>query len=290
MPHKIRSINPLFFEGDFIGDSKSEATNIAGLDDCNASSVVFYRGDDIAFIESKEVAILLIDEKMAGKISHFNSGAIVFCENPKYHWVKVISDNYTNSFEDSGSQIFHESVELSSRSLVESNVTIGQNTRVYPYSVLAKDSVVGSDCEIQYGSVIGGIGLGDVWHQGKYHKFVHLGKVIIGDSVSIGVNVTVLKGMLEDTLIGNGTKIGNNVNVGHNVVIGQNCYISSGVTIGGACVIENNVWISPGAVINDHVTMKAFSKAGTGSVIIKDTLENSFYLGNPARKISQRND
>jgi UDP-3-O-[3-hydroxymyristoyl] glucosamine N-acyltransferase len=291
MKVKIKGTNASSFNLPTLGDSKFEVSYIAGLSDADSDSITFYRGDNLDLLSSFEVGILLVDESLKGSIDTFNSKGIVFCENPKFEWIKVISDNFENTFEPAVSKpIYHSSVRIAKEAYLEGNVSIGAHSQIYPNVSIFKDVEIGEGCEIQSGTVVGAIGLGDVWNNGAYHKFVHLGKVIIGKSVSIGANVTILKGMIEDTKIGAGTKIGSNVNIGHNAVIGKNVYISSGVTIAGAAVIGDNCWISVGATVNDHVIMGRNSKAGTGSVIIKDTLENSFYLGNPARKISDRKD
>jgi UDP-3-O-[3-hydroxymyristoyl] glucosamine N-acyltransferase len=40
-----------------------------------------------------------------------------------------------------------------------------------------------------------------LWYNGRYNNFVHLGSVIIEDDVTVGTNVSVPRGMLEDTII-----------------------------------------------------------------------------------------
>lgn len=291
MNFPIRSISVNKLSLPFVGDVAFEASNVAGLSNADDQSITFYRGDDLETIATLKVGILIVSEELSGKVPVFAAKVIAFSDNPKYAFIQLLVDNFSNSFESESlsSKIVSKSV-IASSAYIESDVVIEDGCQIYPNVSIFKDTAIAECCEIQSGSVIGGIGLGDVWYEGRYNKFVHLGNVVIARNVSIGCNVTVLKGMLEQTIIGEGTKIGNNVNIGHSVRIGKNCYISSGVTIGGACVIEDNCWIAVGATLNDHVHMGRNSKAGTGSVIIKDTLEDSLYLGNPARKISKRLD
>jgi len=291
MKFAIKPISAEEFGFPYFGQADFKATFIAGLNDADGTCISFFRGSNIEKLSKIKTGILFVEEKLEGKIEQCQSKALVFCDNPKFHWINTIAKNYSNSFEEKPKpNKIHSEAKISEFAFIESNVIVGKNSSIYPHVCIFKDTFIGDNCEIQSGSVIGGIGLGDVWYGGTYHKFVHLGNVKIGNNVSIGTNVSILKGMTEQTLIGEGTKIGNNVNIGHNVTIGKNCYISSGVTIGGACIIEDNCWIAVGATLNDHVHMEKNSKAGTGSVIIKDTLENGFYLGNPARKISERVD
>src|SRR5690606_32775837 len=144
---------------------------------------------------------------------------------------------------------------------------IGLNSTVFPNASIFRSTTIGSDCIVQSGSVLGGNGLGDVQYEDKFYRFIHLGQLIIADNVHIGCNVTILRGMLENTVIGSGTRIANNVNIGHNVIIEENCYISSGVTIGGACIIRQGAWIAPGATLTDHVEVGENTMLGTGAVI-----------------------
>ena len=291
MIKEINKIKASFFNLPFIGDSDYEAHNISGLSFSNSTCVSFYSGNDLEVLESIDCGILLVSKSLENKTSKFKAKAIVFATNPKFEFLKLIEINYTNSFEITPKEAtINPSSKISSNSYIETKVIIGADCQVYPNVCIFNDTSIGNICEIQAGSVLGAVGLGDIWENNKYNKFVQLGSLKIQNNVSIGSNVSIMRGMLEETIIGEGTKIANNVNIGHSVIIGKNCYISSGVTIGGACVIEDNCWIAIGATINDHVNIKKNSKIGTGSVIIKDTIENGFYLGNPARYISERAD
>lgn len=287
MKFSIKPVSAGNFGSSFIGDSEFHATQIAGLSECDSSCITYYKGDDIQKIKNIEAGILITEPISEESITGFKSRAIVFSKNPKYDFIRIISENYENTFEiDPEADKIDSTAKIAHSAFIESTVTIKKSTHIFPNSSILGTALIGENCMIQSGSVIGAIGLGHVYNEGKYHRFVQLGKTIIEDNVDIGANVTVLRGIMEKTIIGEGTKIGNNVNIGHNTIIGKNCYISSGATIGGACIIEDNCWISPGVTISDHIHVAAHSKLGVGAVVIKDTLPNSFYLGNPARKIS----
>lgn len=265
------------------GQVSITVSKIAPLSSADMDCLTYYKGDSIEKAVRIEAGILIAPASFFGQLDNHKATAVVYSDNPKLEFIRIIEKNYSNTF----SKLKEcDSDSISKQAFVEENVKVGKNSIIFPGVFLQGNVTIGDNCMIQSGTVIGGIGLGHVFNGVEYERFVHLGDVIISDRVDIGNNVSILRGMLESTVIGEGTKIGNNVNIGHGVEIGKHCYISSGVTIGGACTIKDNCWISPGVSISDHIVIEERCKIGVGSVIIKDTLADSFYLGNPARKIS----
>jgi UDP-3-O-[3-hydroxymyristoyl] glucosamine N-acyltransferase len=290
MKYRIpQPITASFFDLPFSGDSIYQVNYVASLDAADSTTIIFYSGNDISFLDHVEAGIIIAHSSLKKNISGHKAKAIVYCDKPKFIFLSFLEKFFKNTFETGfGKRTIHNLVKVSEKSYIESEVVIGDGGEIYPHVTIYNPTCIGKNCVIQSGSVIGGIGLGDLWYNGKYNKFVHLGSVIIEDDVTIGTNVSVLRGMLEDTVIGSGTRIANNVCIGHSVRIGRNCYIASGATIGGACIIEDNCWLAVGVTLTDHVKIGKNTMIGTGAVLIKDALPDSFYLGNPARKISER--
>jgi len=84
------------------------------------------------------------------------------------------------------------------------------------------------------------------------------------------------------------------VNIGKGVRISTNVQIHSGKLIidsfprvhtKAPIIVEDNVWIASGCVISAGVKIGQNSVIGANSVILKDVEANSFYAGNPAKKI-----
>lgn len=289
MKYKLpRPITTGFFNIPFTGDKHFEATAIGSLDSADEETIIFYSRLDASVLKTLTAGIIIADERLKEEVAeHHVAKAIVYTEKPKYIFMKLLEVLFSNSFEDEVMP-YKKPVKIAKNSYVESEVSIGEGSEVYPLAAIYNPTVVGKNCRIQSGSVIGGIGLGDLWHNNTYNNFVHLGAVIIEDDVTVGVNVNISRGMLENTVIGTGTRIANNVSIGHSVIIGRNCYISAGVTVGGACIIEDNCWLAVGVTLTDHVKVGKNTMIGTGGVLVKDALENSLYFGNPARKVSER--
>jgi acetyltransferase-like isoleucine patch superfamily enzyme len=116
----------------------------------------------------------------------------------------------------------------------------------------------------------------------QYIPMAHLGGVVIGDGVDIGPLTVVVRGILTDTEIGSGTKIGNRCTIGHNVKIGRNCFIAPGVCLGGSVRLEDGAYVGLGATVLNHVTVGEKAYIGAGSVVTKDVPAGKVAYGNPA--------
>ena len=119
--------------------------------------------------------------------------------------------------------------------VIGADVEIGEGTRIGPGVVLGPGVKIGRDCTIAAGAKrpvradrqsshhpsgarIGQDGFG--YAPGPtvgMIKIVQIGRVIIQDDVEIGANTTIDRGTMDDTVIGEGTKIDNQVQIGHNV-------------------------------------------------------------------------
>lgn len=261
------------------GDSNYLVNAVSNIENTNFKCLSFYSGDDINYVKNIESGILLIKNGLSSKFFKFKSKCVLVCDNPKYRFAEVLNKKYNNDQFELKTQNLNyisDKAEIHNNCLLAPNITIFDNVEI------------NKNCRIQSGTIIGANGLGDIKFEGVYYPFPHFGKVIIEEDVHIGCNVSIMRGILEDTIIRKGTRIANNVCIGHSASIGSNCYISSGVCIGGATKIEDDCWVSIGATVTDNVTIQKNTMLGAGSVLVNNTLPNSFYLGNPARKINER--
>lgn len=134
---------------------------------------------------------------------------------------------------------------------------------------------------------MGGSGFGFVKDEfGKWLEIPHIGRVVIGDNVRIGSNCCIDRGTIEDTVIGDGTKIDNMVHIAHNCKIGKNVIICAGVTFCGSVTVEDDVWLAPGTLIKEGVTIGKGAKTGLGAVVIEDVKPGTLVYGCPAKEKS----
>ena len=169
-------------------------------------------------------------------------------------------------------------------SMISPSAVIGQNTQISPFSVIGEDVVIGDNCFIENnvtihrgvrihnnvfirsGAVIGGDPYFGVMGR-TITSFCGVKSVIIEEGASVGTNSTVQRGVLSNTVIGKGTKVGDLVVIGHDTIIGHDCKIvsqsgiSGCVTIGDHTVIygqsgvANNVHIGKNVTVNGKTSV-----------------------------------
>ncbi len=116
----------------------------------------------------------------------------------------------------------------------------------------------------------------------KVYKIPSLGSVEIGDDVEIGANTTIDRGTVENTTIGEQTKIDNLVMIGHNCKVGKCCMIVSQVGIAGSCVIGDRVVIAGQAGLADHISIGSDSIILAQAGVTKTHPPKSVLMGAPA--------
>ena len=173
---------------------------------------------------------------------------------------------------------------IDSNTTIGSNVMIGHNVRIGSNCTL-QNCILGNNIIIHPGVRVGQDGFGYNLGDKGLKKFPHIGRVIIQDNVEIGSNTTIDRGSLNDTTIGEGTKVDNLVQIAHNVTIGQNCAIAGQVGISGSVSIGNNVMIGGRAGIKQHRKIGDNVQIGAGSGVMHSIPSNQRVAGNPARKL-----
>ncbi len=191
---------------------------------------------------------------------------------------------------------------------VGDDVTIGARAQIHPHGVVEDGVQIGPECVlharvtirygcslgarvvIQSGTVIGSDGFGYAQDAQRRHVLIpQVGRVVIGDDVEIGANVTVDRGTLGATRIGRGTKLDNLIHIAHNVQIGEDVAIAAAVFIGGSTRIGNRVLIAGLTGIRDHIEIgdDAIVMGDTG--VSQDVPPGEMVAGHPAwPRTSQR--
>ncbi|MGC1854443.1 MAG: UDP-3-O-(3-hydroxymyristoyl)glucosamine N-acyltransferase [Candidatus Aquirickettsiella sp.] len=146
-----------------------------------------------------------------------------------------------------------EGVVIGAGCVIGKNVVIGAHTRLASHVSVCADTQIGERVIIHNGTVIGSDGFGLAKENDKWVKIPQLGKVQIGHDVEIGANVSIDRGALDDTIIGNGVKLDNQIQIGHNVQIGENTAIAGCTGIAGSTHIGKNCMIGGGVCINGHI-------------------------------------
>lgn len=105
-------------------------------------------------------------------------------------------------------------------------------------------------------------------------RIPNFGRVLIEDDVEIGSGTVIARGTLENTVIGENTKIDDQVYIAHNVQIGPSSMIVAQASITGSIKVRRQCWIGPNVSIRDRITKGDYSLVGVGAVVVKLVLAN----------------
>ncbi|KAA0694436.1 UDP-3-O-(3-hydroxymyristoyl)glucosamine N-acyltransferase [Neorhizobium sp. P12A] len=177
-----------------------------------------------------------------------------------------------------------EGTSIRAGAVIGANVKIGRNCTIGAGATVLC-ALIGNNVIIHNGARIGQDGFGYAPGPRGMVKIVQIGRVIIQDYVEVGANSTIDRGAMDDTVIGEGTKIDNQVQIGHNVRIGRHCAIVSQVGIAGSTKIGNGVQIGGQAGLNGHITIGDGVQIGAKSGVISDIPPGERYAGIPARPL-----
>ncbi len=181
------------------------------------------------------------------------------------------------------------------------SVQIGENCLFHPGCNIGDNVIIGNKVVLQHGVSVGADGFsfvtenpnnvesarkdGNVKEDNtdqKIYKIPSVGSVVIGDDVEIGANTCIDKGTIENTVIGEQTKIDNLVQIGHNCKIGKGCMIVSQVGIAGSCKIGDRVVIAGQVGTADHIEIGSDSIVMAQAGVTKSFPEKSILIGAPA--------
>ena len=305
----VNQLESLGVQVDLVGSGQTEIQQVAGLDHAGSIHISFL--NDKKYIhslqdtqagavilsaissESCPVAHLIVDNP------YYVYALVAQLLNPKIVEMGIHCDatvDTTATLADSvcvkAQAVVHAGVTIRQSTLVESgaviedNVQIGANCRIGSNVVICHDCVIGDDVIIEAGAVIGGDGFGWANHQGRWTKIPQVGRVIIGNHVSIGNNVCIDRGAIGDTVIADNCIIDNLVHIAHNVKIGEGAAIAGQVgfagstSLGAHCTVAGQVGFAGHLKIADNIHFLA--KAG----VTHNLDQPGAYAGFPAIPVS----
>ena len=194
-----------------------------------------------------------------------------------------------------------EYTKILANSYIGNNAKVGDNCFFHANVNIGDRVVVGNNCILHHGVSLGADGFsfvtetpdnieqarkeGEIKQENKEQKIFKipsLGSVVIGNNVEIGANTAIDRGTIENTIIGDDTKIDDLVMIGHNCRIGKGCMIVSQVGIAGSCVIGDRVVIAGQAGLADHLNIGNDSLIAAKAGVSKSFPEKSIIVGIPA--------
>jgi len=161
---------------------------------------------------------------------------------------------------------------------------IGEQVELLPKTVIMDHCRIGERTRIGPGAVIGGPGFG----LDAEGPIPHLGRVLIGTDASIGANTCIDRGLVGDTLIGNGAHLDNLVQIGHGAFIGAGAVLCGQVGVAGSARVEPGVVLGGQVGVADHVRIGSGVRVAAQSGVTRDLPQPGDYSGHPAEANRQR--
>jgi UDP-3-O-[3-hydroxymyristoyl] glucosamine N-acyltransferase len=270
-------------------------THLKNIELADDHSLTFYIGQDSATLDHLNHCALLC---LPGVVPKSATVTCLFTDDPKLAFY-VAAQLFISKPPSPGvhptaiihplAQV-HPTVFIGPYCVIDKCI-IGEGTFIQSHVRIGDDSRIGNRVNIETGSYIGATG--QVWAWGKDGKkwiMPQFGGVIVEDDCFIGSNVTIVRGALQNTIIGRGCRIAHGSMIGHNCTFGDETFISNGVAVSGSvttgryCFLGSGSRYRPGIALGDNVTV------GVGAVVIDNFREKGVVLaGIPATIIKRAN-
>ena len=269
----------------FIGNSKYARL----WENSNASVAIVYEsikiepGDGKAFIKVKnaDLAMTILLEAFEPESPYFETEihpTAVIDKTVKFgNGCKVGANSYIGK-----NVVLGDNVTIYPNVSIFDDTTIGNETIIWSGTVIRERSIIGSHCIFHTNVSIGADGFGYRPSEKGLTKIIHIGNVVIGNSVEIGANSCIDRGKFSSTILGDGCKIDNLVQIGHNSVLGKFCIMAGNSGLAGSVTLGDGVIIGGSASIKDHVTIHSGAIVGAGSGVISDVPAGKTVVGYPA--------
>jgi UDP-3-O-[3-hydroxymyristoyl] glucosamine N-acyltransferase len=176
-----------------------------------------------------------------------------------------------------------EGVRIDDYAVIGDGVRIGAHTRIHSHVTVYPGTEIGDRCIIHAGARLGSDGFGYVFRDGAHVKIPHVGRCLVGNDVEIGANSTVDRGSIDDTVIGDGTKIDNLVQIAHNVRIGRLCLLMSQVGVAGSVHVGDGAILAGQVGVSGHLTIGAGARLAAQAGVFGDIPAGETWSGYPAR-------
>lgn len=280
--------------------------DVATLEKADSTQISFLSSAQyLEKFHQSQAGFCLLDEANAAKSA--GSQAVLFVsKNPYFAYSQIAAAFYEESPIDFiEGKLIHptakigEGTKIAPMAYVGKNVKIGKNCFIAPQACIMDNcvigdnvivnasavisyAIIGNNCIIYTGAKIGQDGFGFAHNAGVNHKIIQLGLVEIANNVEIGANTCIDRGAIENTIIGEGTKIDNLVQIGHNVVIGKGTVIAGTTAIAGSTKIGNFVQVGGNVAMNGHITIGDGARIAGMSGVMRDVPAMAVVGGAPA--------
>ncbi|MBQ7185480.1 MAG: UDP-3-O-(3-hydroxymyristoyl)glucosamine N-acyltransferase [Alphaproteobacteria bacterium] len=298
------------------GKPETVISGIAPIADARPGQLAFYSTEQnsnafkilpLTVLENTRASVILVQPEMA---SHAPRGAtLLVCTSPRGEIVKILGEIYREKPRFGISRraniergvffrnrrtvyvapfatiergaVIEPDVKIYPGAYIGRNVTIGRGTVIHSNAHI-ENATIGAECVIHNGASIGKDGFGYTRQNGHNVFIPHVGRVVLGNRVSVGANSCIDRGALTDTTIGDGTKIDNLCQIAHGVVIGAECFLAGGVGIAGGVTIGDRALLAGHVGIANGVKIGNDAEIGANSGVFRNVPDGQKHIGYPA--------
>lgn len=299
-PVTVRALAP---SSDIGGDAERPISGAGPADRAGPGDLCYYEGRKGAALETAPGACII-----PPALAHLapKAGALILNDRPRALFARLVpallrprrfsagasAIDPTAQLED-GVRLGHGVVigagarigggsEIGPNSVIGPGVTIGRRT-IIASRVSISFALIGDDVRILSGAVIGEQGFGIAGDASGKIDVPHLGRVVIQDRVTIGANSCVDRGVFDDTVIGEDTKIDNLCHIAHNCQIGRGVVMAAFAGISGSTVIGDGATLAGRVGVGDHRTIGEGATLAGAAAVMQDVPPGEVWMGYPAK-------
>jgi UDP-3-O-[3-hydroxymyristoyl] glucosamine N-acyltransferase len=166
---------------------------------------------------------------------------------------------------------------------IEDDCVLDEDVVLHPQVVLYARTRIGARSMVHSGTTLGSDGFGYAPVGGVPRKIPQVGECVIGADVEIGANVTIDRGSIGSTEIGDHVKIDNLTQIGHNVRVGPGTIIVSQAGISGSAQLGTGVTVGGQAGLNGHIHIGDGASIAAQAGVFGDVPPGEVWSGYPAR-------
>ena len=278
-----------------------------------ASTLDKAQAGEITFLSNRKY-VPLVKTTQAGAVivatEVESPAALLVAEDPYFAFMQIVVLLYGHREQPRGGVSPQAAVSPSARlgqdchvqhgATICDDVTMGDNCIVYPGVFLGPKVQVGNDCIfypnaviydgcrignrviVQANATVGQDGFGFATHKGAHHKIPQVGTVVLEDDVEIGAGCAIERGTLDDTVIGEGTKVGDTVTIGHGTKVGPHCLLVPQVGIAGSATLGHHCVLGGQVGVVGHIKVGNMVKVAAQAGVTADVPDGAVIGGSPA--------
>jgi len=301
-PVTVRALAP---SGEIGGDAEREVMGVASAERAGPGDLCYFepKGKSPAPLATAPAACVINPA-----LAHLapKAGALILSQRPRALFARLVPSlirpRTLSSAQIDPSAQLEEGVTIGAGAVIGAGVQIGAGASIGANAVIGPGvaigrrtrigarvsisfALIGDDVNVLAGAVIGEQGFGVAGDASGPVDIPHLGRVIIQDRVTIGANSCVDRGVFDDTVIGEDTKIDNLCHVAHNCQLGRGVLIAAFAGISGSTAVADGVTMGGRVGIADHRNIGKGATLAGGAAVFQDVPAGEVWSGYPAKPL-----